>query len=284
MAIPARLRGSRNIASGATLLPILYIGYHASYLLIQTTRTAYTRGIRIRTLLGFALTIVLLAIIGTALVLTWERGLRVPVLLAGVELAVLPWLFPLKPLDTVKFHLVWVFTTIIVSAGVEGSIRAVQSESGLADDQGLQFEPRPPDRQAIRFGLAVGSLHLSIGVALQLLTRVGSLLPGSVFVWAIMLAGLVGATINGFVPSYLWKRSRLYAPAFVFSGWLLWAAVRITYRLGELPYTEFTAIRHTAIRPFPDYMLQWPILLLLLILTAAVEYSVQNWFTVTRPQ
>lgn len=249
------------------MLPAVYLGYHAGYLLLQTQRTVYNRGVRIESPVGFAGTVLLLVMIGGAVGVTWTRGLRVPGIFAGIELAVLPWAFPLSPLDAFGIHLLWVVTTIAVAAGLEEVVRSSRpTGSGL-------------DRAAIRVSIAVGGLHLAIGVAVQLLTRTSPLWPRSVFGFAIITGGLLGTALTGGLPAYLWNRYGLWAPVITLGVWLAWAAARLLARLDELPYTEATTIRHTGVQPFPDYMLQWPILLVVLVLTATGEYILR-----TRPQ
>lgn len=209
---------------------------------------------------------VLVALIGGLAVLGWVWELRAAPIIAVAGFLVWPWYyFPqFRPVGDI----VVLFVAVLAVTGVEGILR-------FPDRVGRMLFVEAAGVSA----LSVGVLHFLLGFALQVYVRELS--------WVdlpplrLLTAGIVtvvcglGLVATGALPVIFWSHYRLVTPTFLTAGWFVWGVYGIWTRSG-LPLSAFSGIRWTALRPHPDYLLQWTMLMVGLLVLASGELAVQK--------
>lgn len=245
--------------------PLAYALYRVVYLLATTGFTQFdSAAVAGESPTGLVLALAALLALGGVLGVASRRGYRATVGTAIAGLAVLPWLFPLNPIDAMAGQLLFLFGGTAAVGGAE----SVARDSDPAMDWPLSH--------ATKYGLVGGFVHLSLGVAAHAVTRgfdVWLSSPVSFLLWSV---GAVGTVVTGALPVYVWRRYQVVTPSLTLLAWVLWGVVRFWRQMHRLPLSEFAAVRIAAIRPYPDYLLQWPALFLALVLVTVVEWYLRK--------
>lgn len=131
---------------------------------------------------------------------------------------------------------------------------------------------------AYKYVFVFGFLHLAIAVAVELYVLVPELLVTpytgyhNIVLWAIWIASAVAVFVLGGVPVVLWCRDRLVTPAVVTVGWVSWGLWGVWRMREHLPKDAFSGgIGFFSWTPYPDYLLRWPHLAVLIVVVVGVE-------------
>lgn len=205
--------------------------------------------------------------IGVLLAGGWRWGLRIaPVLTIGILLGQ-PLVLPIRIVGDLG-QVVSPFVFMVIVTPVEAFVR-------FPDRTGRSVFVDAAGGSALGFGV----LHLFLGLLLELYVRrlqmLDSSFPGVLLapiIYAINGVGLVG---TGALPVVFWSRYRLLTPGLLVIGWFLWGVHGILTRSG-LPLSEFSGINWIALKPHPDYLFQWTMLLVGILCLAGVEFAIQN--------
>jgi hypothetical protein len=76
---------------------------------------------------------------------------------------------------------------------------------------------------------------------------------------------------TGAGPVILWNRRRLITPALVTVSWFVWGLSGTWQMRDSLPWGSFEGIQWISLQPYPDYMLQWTVLMIALFVVAGCE-------------
>lgn len=211
--------------------------------------------------------ILILAEIGVVLAGGWEWGLRIAPVLAIVALLGRPLILPIRSIGLLG-QVAAPFVFVAVVTAVEAAIR-------FPDRTGRFVVVEAAGGAA----LGVGLLHVVLGLLLQVYVRrlywLDASLPGLLLaplVYAIAGVGLFG---TGALPVVLWSRNRLLSPGLLTVGWFVWGVYGIWTRSG-IPLSEFAGINWFALKPHPDYMLQWTMLLVGILFLTGWEFAIRR--------
>jgi hypothetical protein len=248
-------------------VPALYVLYHWLSLQLEAARSAaetfpFIGGAPI----GGLLSVLALAVIGGTLSWALHDQLIGPWVVAVPGLVALPWLFPLSPIDSMAGPLVVV---ALVSVGV-GVVEPVIRDHESFDDFRLRGHWA---------ALVVGLIHVAVGVGFHALSRGLGTWFDTTLVATFFGAGILGTFLAGVLPVYLWRRYSLRTPVILLLLWAAWGVTRASLYAGDLPLTEFSALRLFVVRPFPDYLLGWPVLLFVLLVFAGIESLIRDGTT-----
>lgn len=105
----------------------------------------------------------------------------------------------------------------------------------------------------------------------------------------VYLVSGLALVATGAASVILWKRRRLITPSLVTAGWFLWGLYGTWQMRDSLPRGHFEGINWISLRPYPDYMLQWTVLMIALLVLAGSElmtrkmgqYLINTWTTST---
>lgn len=248
---------------GTVLAPVGYVGYVTGIIYVRDGPIHFQKPS------GLAFAIVLLGLLGGLLVEGWDRGLRVaPLAVVGGAL-VRPWLIP-SPLVPRKEYLVFLFL-VTASVGTAEAARRFPTQMR-----------RCATSTDGKLAAVVGTVHLLCGLGLQyyvgrfrLLDVTG--LPSLVLGIAVYGACGVGLVALGALPIVCWRRRQIATPALVAGGWFLWGVSGIWRTRQRFPLTSFAGTDWVALRPYPDYLLQWAPALVVLVIVACAEWGVSTF-------
>jgi len=202
----------------------------------------------------------LLTIAGGLAALLATRGLWRTPLFTLFAVAVWPWFYSAYPVGNPGYIAV-LFVTVAVVAGIEGAVHA-----------GPTFR-YPWRRRAGRFAIAVGVAHLVTGLTLQYWARTTAyFVTTSPLVFPVSL----GLVVTGGLPVYLWFTHRLVSPVLAVSVWFLWGVYGLWEMQTALPLGSFSGINWISLQPYPDYALQWTLLLAAILVLAGGEYALRQ--------
>lgn len=246
-------------AVGAVTFPLAYLG--ASWV------AAWIRDVPLRlSPTQLAVTVLALGLLGGLAVEGWRRGLRLFPLLAWVGTVPWNWLYAGTSLGSAFLTFVFVGTVLFVGV-VEWGVR-------FRDTVGALLATREGS-----IAVGAGVAHLAAGLALQSVASDGigvtGLGPATQFL--LVLSGLALVAM-GALPLLLWFRWRLVTP-------LLWVVWQLSLALTWLVLSGEVAGMHVTawVSPFlyPDYLLNWGLPLLALLLLAGAEYGTRRlWLRV----
>lgn len=212
---------------------------------------------------GMFLYFLVLALTGFIATLDWYWGLRGTPILAVGGLLLWPWAYLSIPIGNVGYASV-PFAGLLLATLVEGVIRFPGQIERLSTGS------------IGRYALIAGLVHFLLGFGLQVYARrfywmdfsfTGRLLMGVVY----LVSGLA-LVATGAVSVILWKRRRLITPSLVTAGWFLWGLYGTWQMRDSLPWGHFEGINWISLRPYPDYLLQWTVLMIALFVLAGIEY------------
>jgi hypothetical protein len=178
-----------------------------------------------------------------------------------------PWLLPTATWPD-SGHSVVAFVLTGLALIVEADLRrSERTEHLLTDDAG-------------RTALAVGAVHFGVGFTIQEFVRRFVLFSGELYwlviVWCLYVIAGLGLLATGTLPVLLWQRARLLTPALATGSWFLWGLTGLWEMQAVLPLSSFSAVAWASAYPYPDYLLQWPPLLAVSLILAAVEWTVRE--------
>lgn len=263
-------------AVAAVLTPIVYLSY------VLLIRWLQGHPLKVEPLLstGMFLYFLVLALTGIIAALSWDWGLRGTPIIAVGGLLLWPWVYLSIPIGNVGYASV-PFAGVLLATLVEGVIRYPERLEQLSTGS------------VGRYALVAGLVHFLLGFGLQIYARrfywmdfsfTGRLLMGVVY----LVSGLA-LVATGAASVILWKRRRLITPSLVTAGWFLWGLYGTWQMRGSLPWGHFEGINWISLRPYPDYMLQWTVLMIALLVLAGSElmtrkmgqYLIDTWTTST---
>lgn len=259
-------RGTRCIVLlilAAILLPAAYLAY-VLYVVPLVVGPTTLQPVSTKYLFVY---IVILAEIGVVLAGGWEWGLRIAPVLTIVALLGRPLIVPIRSIGLLgQVAAPFVFMMVVT---------AVEAATRFPDRTGRFMVVDAAGGAA----LGVGLLHVFLGLLLQVYVRrlywLDASLPGILLapvVYAIAGAGLFA---TGAIPVILWSRNRLLTPGLLTIGWFLWGVYGIWTRSG-IPLSEFSGINWIALKPHPDYMLQWMMLLVGILFLTGCEFAIHR--------
>jgi hypothetical protein len=254
------------LLSGIVLVPVSYFVYVYAILWFQG------RPIRIEQFPELTLTVLLLAFLGGLMVEGWFRGFRALPLVAVGGTFVWPWIhLPSNPVDGASVMVLAV--GVLVVGLLEAASRfpsqmreLVLSESG-------------------KLALVVGILHFLVGLLLQFYVSRFHFLLGVTDIGSFIVAFAVytvcglALVVIGALPIIFWYRARLVIPAVVASGWFAWGLYGIWRTRQRYPLSAFAGSDWLAFRPHPDYLLQWAVPLIAILVVASVEWWLRALLT-----
>ena len=241
-------------AIAAATFPLAYFGVSFVGALI--------RGIPLRqSPTHLAITLLALGLLGALTVDGWQRGLRLFPLIAWIGAVPWNWLYAGKSLGSAMLTFIFVGIVLFVG-GAEWSVR-------FRGRVGVLLKTRE-----VRVAVGAGVVHLVVGLALQSVAWNGIefIGLGPVTQFLLVLSGLALLTM-GTLPLLLWYRWRLVTPLM----WVVWQlSLALTWLMlsGEVPGMHATAW----VSPFlyPNYLLNWGLPFLVLLLLAGAEYGTRN--------
>jgi hypothetical protein len=124
-----------------------------------------------------------------------------------------------------------------------------------------------------KYILAAGLVHFFGGLWLQAWARTTTYLAQ---ISPLLLIIGLGLLITGGLPVLLRANYRLITPALCTAGWFLWGIYGLWMTRDYLPRSEFTGIDWISLQPYPDYALQWTILLVSILLLSGCEYAARR--------
>lgn len=254
----------RRLISAAIVTPLGYLAYHLTVWTFQ----GYTHLVELPRLtsdlfLGF----LVFGITGALAMLTWSRGFRAaPVAALGALLGV-PWLY----VGTLIINLGYAtlpFVALLLVIGIEGAIRFRGRIQGVFT------------RRTRRIALAAGLLHFVLGFGLQMYARrlfwLDYSFPSVLLMGFIYIVSGIALVVTGALPVILWQRSRLVTPGLATVGWFMWGVYGIWLRWESLPLGHFAGIGWGNFTPYPDYLLKWTGLMIVLLVGAGGELAMRR--------
>lgn len=254
------------LLGGMAFAPVSYLLYAAAITQVQG------HPIRLQPPVMLAVTVLFLGFLGGVTVEGWYRGFRWLPIVALVSALVWPWVYPSTYIGQSLYVIPMVGGVVLVGA-LEGVGRFSTRVRNIAT-------PVEWTR-----ALGIGVVYLISGFVLQFYVRrfrwvlaptdLPSLLLGIV---VYFLLGGLGLVVLGALPVILWQRARIATPAVLASGWLLWGFYGIWRTRERFPLSVFAGIDYFALRPYPDFILQfsWTIVLLGIGMVATTEWIVRN--------
>lgn len=255
--ISPRIRKGITIAGITLLTPIIYFAYVVSvkwFLEIPLNEEPLLSTMML-------LWILVLSLTGGVASLGWVRGLRVGPAVGIGGLLLLPWGLP--PVVGSIGDISFVFVGLLLVAVAEGAVRFPGEVDRLFGDS------------AGRYALAAGLFHFAVGFGIQIYVRrffwMDASLAGVAIYGIIYLVSGLALVATGALPVILWKRRRLVTPAILTAGWLLWGLYGTWQLRGALPWGAFEGVDWISLQPSPDYMLQWTVLVIALLVVGGGE-------------
>lgn len=130
--------------------------------------------------------------------------------------------------------------------------------------------------RARRAVVIIATGHAIGGVVLQLFARGTDVFVDEAFTFTIPVVLSVGVFfLLTAVAVLLREEAGLATPLVATLGWFLWAVGGIVASGETLPAGGFQGVDYSALAPYPDYLLSWPMLLLLLVLTVLLEWGLR---------
>lgn len=252
-------------AVAAFLTPVGYLLYVLFVRWFQGDPLIITSLLSLEMLLYF----LVMALTGTITSLNWGWGLRASSYIAVVGLLVWPWTYTSFPIGSAGYVSVLLVGVLLVTVA-EAMIRYPERRDQFLTSSIGQY------------ALTVGVLHFLLGFGIQIYARrfywveysfPGNLIMGVVYV----VSGLALVTI-GAVSVILWKRRGLILPAILTAGWALWGLYGTWMMRNSLPWGHFQGVLWISLRPYPDYMLQWMVLLVAFLVLAGSELTARKTF------
>lgn len=215
--------------------------------------------------------VAMLGILGGTVVLGWRAGLRVAPAVTGIGLLVLPWL---------------TLTTMIGGPGYPAIVFVVAlllmvAEWGMREPSPYRFSEFFEGAIG-RYAFLCGSTHFLLGFGLQIFVRRLQFLDPVYGFTGILLGGLIYLMTGlmlfaaGALPVLGWSRARLVTPTVVTVGWLSWGLNVIWAQRARFPLGEFSGVQWIANVPYPDYMFQSSVLLVIVLVAAGTEFGVRR--------
>ena len=215
--------------------------------------------------------VAMLAILGGAVALGWRAGLRVAPAVAGIGLLGLPWLTLTTIIGDPAYPAI-VFVVALLLTVVEWGVREPSRYRVSEFFEGAVG----------RYAFLCGFVHFLLGFGLQIFVRrlqfldpvyglTGILLGGLIYLMAGLMLFAAGA-----LPVLGWSRARIVTPTVVTVGWFSWGLYVIWTQRARFPLGVFSGIGWVASVPYPDYMLQSSVLLVLLLVAAGTEFGVRR--------
>lgn len=257
-ALPVRVRRGVAFAGAAVLTPAAYL----SYVLLVRLLQGHPLSVEPLWSGQMALYALVLALTGVVATLDWYWGIRATPLLAVGGLLVWPWVYLSIPVGNVGYVSI-PFAGVLVATVLEGALRfperVTQLQTGTVG----------------RYALAVGFVHFVLGFGLQVYARrffwMGYTFPGNLLMGIVYLVSGLALVATGVLPVILWKRRRLVIPPLVTAGWFLWGLYGTWRMRDSLPWGAFSGINWISFTPYPDYMLQWTVLMVALLALSGGE-------------
>lgn len=250
-------------ALGAVLFPLAYLGvYSVTTWLRDAPLELYPSHLVIWFLA--------LGVLGALTVEGWQRGLRLFPLLAWA--GTLPWSWQYAGEIARLPVLTFLFVGGLLVVGVV--------------EWGVRFSGAATDLLATRAGLTAlgaGVAHLVVGLHLQSVASDGLSVAGiGLFWWLILVLSGLALVAMGALPLLLWVRWRLVAP-------LLWVVFQLSLALVWLVLSGDVPDMHVSdgmsLTLYPNYLVNWGLPLLLLLVLAGVEYGARAlWADVRDPR
>lgn len=212
--------------------------------------------------------VLLLGVLGGLAAESWGRGIHTPAVIAIGGLSLRPWLIP-SPLLFRQGYLLFLVVLALFGGLVELLVRFPRL--------GEEYIASKPGNVAA----AVGIAHLICGLGLQFyvgrfrlfaVTGLGSLVVVALY-YAVCGLGLV---VLGALPVVCWHYWRLRGPLVVASGWFLWGVYGIWQSRSRFPVSSFAGMQWQALRPYPDYLFQWSVVLVVVVVGAWIEWRIRR--------
>lgn len=254
-----------QVAIATLLTPIGYFGY------VIFVRWFQGNPLKIEPIFSEVMILYLfvLALTGVLMGLAWRLELRITQIIASGGLLVYPWMYLSIPIGNVGYVMI-PFVGVLIIASLEVVILAP-----------MQL-PNFPFAVVESYALAFGILHFILGFALQIATRQLWWVNPTYGLSGILLMGMIYAlsglalVATGVLTIVLWLRQRLVTPLVLILGWFSWGLYGTWTIRRNLPLSEFTAINWTAAKPYPDYMLRWAMLLIIILGFAGAEFVIRS--------
>lgn len=164
-------------------------------------------------------------------------------------------------LFAVNFPALFALVVVLLVAGSEWALRNPANARGV-------FTP-----QSIRFALAAGLGHAVIAHGIRTIGFGFELTGRGAVSYGVAAWMLLGATLIGATPAFLYARYRLLAPTAVVLALFAWAAWSTHQYVSEL--RETGAAWAAAITPFTAYLVAWFLVVALAVLAAWLEHTLR---------
>ena len=215
--------------------------------------------------------VAMLAILGSTVALGWRAGLRVAPAVTGIGLLVFPWLTQTTMIGHPAYPAI-VFVIALLLTVTEWGVREPSRYRVSEFFEGAVG----------RYAFLCGFVHFLLGFGLQVFVRRLQFLDPVYGLTGILSGGLVYLVTGlmlfaaGALPVLGWSRARLVTPIVVTGGWFSWGLYVIWAQRARFPLGEFSGRQWIASVPYPDYMFQSSVLLVMLLVAAGTEFGVRR--------